>query len=119
MNSATPSSDSLHDLAIAWAELLEVGLDTLDEHSFAVGDELQLLEVHLTEDEGHDGQDSLMVGLVDDGDHQTLQGLTHLDIDLTTQGQHHRADALRQVHAALEALVDLLTAGGGEVCQMH
>ena len=60
-----------------------------------------------------------MVGLIDDGDHQTLQGLAHLDIDLTAQGQHHRADALRQVHAALQALVDLLTAGRGEVSQMH
>ena len=79
------SSDRLHNLAIAWAELLEVGLDTLDQHAFAVGDELQFLEVHLAEDEGHDRKDGLMIGLVDDGDHQTLQGLTHLDIDLTAQ----------------------------------
>ena len=60
----------------------------------------------------------LLVG-IDGRNHNLLKRLAHLDVHLTTQGEHHRGDALSHLHASLEVEVDGCLVGNGEHVEMH
>ena len=61
----------------------------------------------------------MLLLLVGSRNHDGLQRLTHLDVHLTTQRQHHRGNLLGHLHTSLEVLVDQTLVSYGEAIQMN
>ena len=61
----------------------------------------------------------LLLSLVDSRNHDGLQWLAHLDVNLAAQGQNHRSDLLCHLHASLEILINLCLVGYWELIQVY
>ncbi len=61
----------------------------------------------------------LALVVVDSGNHDLCQRLTHLDVDLAAQCQNHARNLLCHRHAGLEVDVDTLLVGLGEALQVN
>src|SRR5690554_1728418 len=109
----------LHQFAVLWTQRLEVWFNGFNQNTGTFFQVLQLLHIHLIQNQIlHRFQLGLKAG-IQNRDHDLLQGLTHLNAYLTTQGQYHRGNLLGIGHTLLQALINQSLHGLRHQSQMH
>jgi len=110
--------NTLHGLAKLLTHHAEVAFHLLDQYALPLGKK-QVFHVHLTDDQFFHCLDVLTLLLIHGGNHDLLKRLSHLDIHLATQCQHHRGDLLGYCHALFQIFIDERGIGNREFLQMN
>ena len=109
----------LHDLSVARAQLLKVRFDLLHQDTCRIIHELQLLHVHLVQDQVLHSLDTLLLMSVYNRNHYRMQRLANLDIHLAAKSQYHRRNILSHLHTLFQILVDLRLVVNREIGQVY
>ena len=108
-----------HYLAKLRTELLEVGFHLLHEHALVIAHKLDFLHVDLVLDKRAHCLYAVFLRLAHHRHHDHCQRLTHFQVGLAAQSEHHRRDVLSHLHLLLKRLVDYAFVGNREVGQVN